>query len=219
MQRVRVFFTKQNEAAYISHLDLQRVMARGLRKSGLPVWYSKGFNPHIYMSFALPLPLMQESVAESVDCRLDDEDGPWDISLKDYIQPLSDALPTGIDVTGITEPVYDAGEIGSAAYWMGWPGREDELVSALEAYNAVAQAIVIRKTKRTQSELNLKEYLPVLAIGDDSGGFRITLPAGSDLNLNPALLAEYLTEYSHLPQGAARIVREQVFTKSGEIFR
>ena len=41
-----------NEASYISLLDMQRVMQRVLKRSGLPVWHTLGFNPHIYMTLA-----------------------------------------------------------------------------------------------------------------------------------------------------------------------
>ena len=62
MITVRISFNKKNEASYISLLDLQRVMQRVLKRSGLPVWHTLGFNPHIYMTFACPLSLGQESV-------------------------------------------------------------------------------------------------------------------------------------------------------------
>ena len=59
---VRIRFEKTGEAAYISLLDLQRVFHRILKRSGLPVYYTQGFNPHIYLSFACPLSLGQESL-------------------------------------------------------------------------------------------------------------------------------------------------------------
>ena len=42
MTTIRVWFTKTGEASYISLLDLQRVMQRALKRSGLPVWYTLG---------------------------------------------------------------------------------------------------------------------------------------------------------------------------------
>lgn len=50
MITVRIRFEKTGEAAYISLLDLQRVFHRILKRSGLPVYYTQGFNPHIYLS-------------------------------------------------------------------------------------------------------------------------------------------------------------------------
>ena len=78
MTTIRVWFTKTGEASYISLLDLQRVMQRALKRSGLPVWYTLGFNPHIYMTFAAPLSLGQESLAETVDFKSEAEGYDWD---------------------------------------------------------------------------------------------------------------------------------------------
>ena len=59
MTTVRIFFEKCGESAYISLLDLQRVFHRMLKMSSLPVYYTQGFNPHIYLSFSCPLSLGQ----------------------------------------------------------------------------------------------------------------------------------------------------------------
>ena len=48
-------FMKGDIVRHLGLLDLQRTMQRALRRSGLPVAYSKGFNPHIVMSFASAL--------------------------------------------------------------------------------------------------------------------------------------------------------------------
>ena len=69
MITVRIRFEKTGEAAYISLLDLQRVFHRILKRSGLPVYYTQGFNPHIYLSFACPLSLGQESLCECCEVK------------------------------------------------------------------------------------------------------------------------------------------------------
>ena len=63
---------------FISHLDMTRFMSRTIRRAELPVWYTEGFNPHLYMTFALPLSLGFESDYEVVDIRLLDDN--YDIS-------------------------------------------------------------------------------------------------------------------------------------------
>ena len=70
MINVRVFYTKTGRARFISHLDMMRFMTRALKRSGLPVWYTEGFNRHIYTTFALPLSLGFESMCEFMDFRL-----------------------------------------------------------------------------------------------------------------------------------------------------
>ena len=186
MRTIRVFFTKTGTAAFISHLDLQRVMARALRKSGFPAWYSMGFNPHIYMSFALPLPLGQQSLCESVDLKTESED-----DLSAYKQALSDALPLGIDVTDIAPPVMAADALTEAEYRL-WCATDPQfLQSAAEYYNQQPSAVVVRKTKRSQVELDLKTLLPALPLPDARGEITIRLPAGTERTINPALLCGY----------------------------
>ena len=64
MRCVRVWFHKTGPIRYISHLDLMRTMTRAIRRSGIDLWYTEGFNPHPYMTFALPLSLGMQSVCE-----------------------------------------------------------------------------------------------------------------------------------------------------------
>ena len=57
MKNVRIWFKKDYECRYISHLDLNRCMLRALHKSKIPVWHTEGFNPHPFATFPLPLSL------------------------------------------------------------------------------------------------------------------------------------------------------------------
>ena len=70
---IRLGFSKTDRAAYISHLDCNRLFQRAFKRSGLPVWYTQGFNPHVYLTFPLPLSLGTESLCETVDFRLTEE--------------------------------------------------------------------------------------------------------------------------------------------------
>ncbi|MBQ0092066.1 MAG: TIGR03936 family radical SAM-associated protein, partial [Clostridiales bacterium] len=62
-------FEKTGNLRYISHLDLQRAFTRLLLRSGLPVVFSEGFNPHPKLTFAQPLSIFQESVCEIAEFR------------------------------------------------------------------------------------------------------------------------------------------------------
>ena len=79
LKSVRLFYTKHGRMRFISHLDMTRFMARVIRRAELPVWYTEGFNPHLYMTFALPLSLGFESEYEAVDIRLLQDD--YDLSI------------------------------------------------------------------------------------------------------------------------------------------
>ena len=102
MITVRIWFEKRNEASYISLLDLQRVMQRVLKRSGLPVWHTLGFNPHIYMTFTCPLSLGQESLCESVDVKTEATDPDF----AQWQDRLNAIMPSGIRVFRV-EPAKD----------------------------------------------------------------------------------------------------------------
>ena len=69
-------FVKLNGAEFIPHLDILRHIQRTLRRTGVKVNYSQGFNPHmlVYLSSPLPLGLKSESEFCVVDT-LDEADG------------------------------------------------------------------------------------------------------------------------------------------------
>jgi len=61
--RFRLTFSKAGDLRFVGHLDLQRLIERCLRRSGLPLRYSQGFNPKVRLNLASALPLGQEYLA------------------------------------------------------------------------------------------------------------------------------------------------------------
>ena len=70
MFKMRILFEKKDDAAYISHLDLMKVLQRSFCRAKLPVKYSEGFNPHICMSILSPLSTGYRSRYELCDLEL-----------------------------------------------------------------------------------------------------------------------------------------------------
>ena len=68
---VRLKFCKVGTLQYISHLDLQRTFMRIVNRACLPVWYTKGFNPHAKLVFGAPLSVGCESMCEMADLKIE----------------------------------------------------------------------------------------------------------------------------------------------------
>ena len=100
--RYRVVFAKNGEMRFIGHLDLQQLLERALRRSGLPLRYSQGFSPKVRLNLASALPLGFTSSAEMMDFWLEQ---PMEPSL--IQQQLNSALPTGIRILSVTEVSND----------------------------------------------------------------------------------------------------------------
>ncbi len=96
--RVRVTYAKRDALRYTGHLDLQRVWERVLRRSGLPILYSQGFNPLPRLQLAGALPLGIESRCEVMDFWLGER-----LELMAVAQALKAALPPGMDISNVSE--------------------------------------------------------------------------------------------------------------------
>ena len=215
MITVRIRFEKTGEAAYISLLDLQRVFHRILKRSGLPVYYTQGFNPHIYLSFACPLSLGQESLCECCEVKTEAEDPQLD-TWCDVLQPY---MPRGIKVLSAQQAQNKVAEIDHASYLVTLPASA---AAALDAYNAAENAMVVKKTKRGQKALDLKQYLSHIDCEEagDNIEFSVKLPCGSGeaLNLNPSLLMDFLQQHGGAPIWQCRVLRTHLYNKSGVDF-
>ena len=68
--RAMIRFGKQPRLRFISHLDLQRFFQRALNRTGLPIAWTQGFNPHPILSFGSALALGWTSEYEILDVKL-----------------------------------------------------------------------------------------------------------------------------------------------------
>lgn len=190
MREVRLRFSKTDRCKYISHLDINRCMARALSRAKIPLWYTEGFNPHPYMSFSLPLSLGVESYCESVDLRILGE-----ITNKEIKDNLNKMLPEGIRIVDVYDDFRDCSEISFSDYVYTIEFKDNDL--ALEKISNVLESseiLALKKGKvgkrRVLKETNIKPFIDKynLSIRDDSIILNIRLAAGPSKNLNPTLL-------------------------------
>ena len=111
VETVRVWFRKAGAAKYISHLDLTHCMGRALKLSRLPVWYTEGFNPRIYMTYAMPLSLGVAGERECMDIRLTQP-----VPYGEVADRLGRHLPQGLEVLGAAAPEHKLEETAWADY-------------------------------------------------------------------------------------------------------
>ena len=108
MAKLRLIFSKEGRAVYISHLDLMRTFQRVFMREGLILKHSQGFHPHPIISFALPLSVGQSSRCEILDFEvMSDTDGAG------LAQRLNAGLPEGIKATDCYVPERPVKELAA----------------------------------------------------------------------------------------------------------
>ena len=191
MRTVRIWFQKIGTARFISHLDLTRCMSRAIHRAKIPLWYTQGFNPRAFLTFALPLSLGVAGERESVDIKLED-DGP---SNEELVVRLNEALPNDLPVPAVTEPVMKPGKIAYASFVMliDPEGRDaDTLAKEVTGLFRRESLVVPKHTKSGFVDFDIRPYLDRVEVLPIEGKveIRAVLPAGSEMNINPHLLLE-----------------------------
>ena len=216
--KLRLRFSKTGKAKYISHLDLMATMRRGMLRAGVGLKYSEGFNPHPYMSAALPLPVGVGSLCELMDF------GP----APDYLPPdnlpelLSEALPEGIEVFQAYAPTRKFADI----VWVEINGRliydepPPDAAKRLAERFAAESIIISKKTKKGISDIDIAPFVRELEFYGDS---EITVKAQISAQ-SPSISPENLMSalgggYAGLKPDFALFTRTEVFDSDMNVFR
>ena len=220
MRTVRVFYKKLGRLKYTSHLDMNRFMLRALRLSGLPIWYTEGFNPHPYATFALPLSLGFESEYEVMDFRLvDDELADGGVTNEEVAAALAAVMPAELPVIRAADPVQKPGKITAARFRVCFLTGEGEALEArLRAFLARPSILMEKKGKKgkvSTVELAGKAADVVFAHNGNALAMELTLPAGND-NVNPCLVLNAAEREEPLP--FYNVTRLALYTADGIFF-
>lgn len=211
MPRYRIRYCKEGTARFMSHLDLVRTFERAVRRAGLPVALSQGFNPHSRMAFAFPLPVGVSGLEEYVDIELD-----RDISPEKMAGSLDPAMPPGLKVTGAIRlddrtPALMA-EVERSSYTVrfereGTPGLE-AVQKCLDRIMGLDQIPVTRHKKDGREvEFDIRPGLLSLSARDDGGRIvmEMELMAGSQVNVRPGEVISAIRERCGIPQGGCHL--------------
>lgn len=211
---VRGRFEKYGRAVFISHLDLMRTMQRAIKRSRIPVWYSQGFNPRIYLNFPLALSLGVESCSEFMDFEIVEE-VPYD----KLLDAINGVLPEGLHFTSIAAPVYKNKEIASAEYELRFYGKD--IADKFGGFMAQDNIIVEKHSKSKGTvEMDIKPYITV-NFSEDRGEYffaDVILPSGMELNINSNVLTDAFAAYCGNDIEKISAKRTKIITKDGKEF-
>ena len=210
MQTVRVFFTKKGDARFLSHLDPMRCFTRALKRSGMEIWYTQGFNSHIYLMFSSPLSLGFESEYETMDFRLLN-DVTFD---PEYItDSLNRSLPDGVKSYKASTPVHDHTEIAYSEWDIRITGTPDKLEETFKQFIDQEEITISRTNKKGQiKKENAVDYIKSISFEKRDEGIEISavLKSDSSSSLNPGLLINTYIEYANIGDADVRICRKRL---------
>ena len=185
---IRAKFYKIGMLQYISHLDLVRTMTRILVRSGIPAWYSQGFNPRLKLTFAMPLSIGTQSECEFFDIRLTSPMEADEVKAR-----INRALTDELQVTDVYLSDLKFSEIAWAEYEikMTSPKLTTDTARALtELYTN--PLIITKHTKTGDKEVDIFPNISLRSCHFEDGSItlRTLISADSANYLNPEYLME-----------------------------
>jgi radical SAM-linked protein len=96
--RLRITFAKTDAMRYTGHLAVRSTWERTMRRAGLPLSYSQGYNPHPKFNLASPLPLGFTSESEMIDVWMGEH-----VPLDEIRGALESAMPPGLALIEVEE--------------------------------------------------------------------------------------------------------------------
>lgn len=188
-----IVFEKRERIRHIGHLDVMRSMQRALRRSGLPVRYSNGFNPHMLLSFASPLPCGMAGSREIMEVPLSEN-----LSEDRIARCLSAALPDCMPLVSVrlAEDVHPSfmSLLSAASYHISFPDGFQGLNYACSQMLQLQTCPALRRTKSGEKETDIRPMIYTLSPDEAGNTMDALLSLAENNTLRPDLLVSVLQQ-------------------------
>ena len=203
--RALIRFGKQPRLRFISHLDLQRFFQRAVNRTGLPIAYSQGFNPHPVISFGSALALGWTSEYEVIDIKLSAPMGrkrtedairaalPEDLPVLE-VRMIDDKHPAPMALVKMSDYTVRLEGEGAPA-----------LVGQIPEFLAREEVLAVKKTKSGEKQINARPL--VVSLEPLQDGFKARLMLTERQSIKPDLLVALLSDMAGVEPPEARIHR------------
>jgi len=186
----RLTFSKTGRLRFVGHLDTTEALRRAVRRAGLPVKYSGGFNPHMEVKLAAPLPLGMEGLGEYADIAL-----TWDLDESEICERLNSNLPGGLVIRQVS--ARPDGEKSTAALLRRAEYKVqiklndlNEIQKNFVRFIAMNELYIEKKTKAGVKNVNIRKDIFELALAENS--VEMTLALGGEGSLSSETVTRLL---------------------------
>ncbi len=200
-------FEKSKRLRHVGHLDIMRSMQRALRRSGLPVSYSNGFNPHILLTFASPLSVGAIGKRELMEVTLYE-----DVTPEAFLTAMNQALPPEMQLSEakVLEDKHPAlmAMVKAARYDILPDDQEvaEHWSACLMDYLAQESIMTMRKTKSGMKETDIRPLIHELSCQD--GHLHAVLALTETVTCKPDMLLSTLCDFASCPVPRVTLTRE-----------
>lgn len=191
---------------------------KSLRRTGLPVMLSEGFNPHPRLSFAMPLSVGHTGGGEFFEVDLRDE-----IEEEEFKRVFNEFAPLGIRVLEVKKVVEKqesmSSVINSGKYLLDFNNVESSLLQkAIDEILGKEEIIILKKSKRKIKETDIRSYIYDIVMVEVRNGkcvLEASIAQGGTKNLRVQDLLN-LFSIQGIPIEEVSIEREGLYVKQND---
>lgn len=162
MKRLFLAITKGEEIRFLGHLDYLRTMERVVVRSGIPIAFSEGFNPHMKISLDSALAVGVTADPLYMEIKLEK-----DIPIEEVKERMQREMPKGMTIYHIEEAAPEwpkfVAFFNEDAYEMEGPVTEgadaEAAKEAIARFNALPSFIYQRVTPKKVREMDVKPMI------------------------------------------------------------
>lgn len=216
---LRFRFSRGEGLKYIAHLDVLRLFERAIKRAGLPVAYTQGFNPRPKIVFGLPMSTGLTSDSEYADIEFSRDIDPYT-----FTETLNKCLPDGIRIDKAVARMSKnniMNQITAARYEIAFETTQpvdcSEVDNLIHSFLSKEEIIVSKKTKKGFRPVNIRPLIYSLsAYGKKTGTYVMEafLSAGKDNNLRADLLLEAFSQEFGIESRAVSIHRKALYAST-----
>jgi len=218
----RLLFSKTGRAKYISHLDLMRTFQRAFFRADIPIKHTEGFNPHPFVSIALPLSVGYSSQCEILEFGLLEGTDPAEVPAR-----LTAAMPEGIVIHACYPAERKLKDLASINYIMNFEypeGRPQAAETAMRELMNRESLVVQKKSNKSKKGFTEVDLIPLIRSWNlECQSDTMTLDAvlcAQNPGLNPELIrSAFCDAYPEFAPDFVTFHRREVLDIDGKIFR
>ena len=192
-QKTSVSFAKAGPAIRHSHHDMIRFWERAIRRAGLPVRLTGGFNPHPRMVFPHALGVGVASRHEEIEIEFHSP-----VAVEDIARRLSLACAGVLEILSAANlpPTRRGRRIRESAYFFGpWPpGVGDALPKAIEALLARREIAFRRGAPGAERLADIRPFILRLSHDPERNGVRADFAHDNSGSARPDEIVRLLAE-------------------------
>ena len=196
-----ILYSKRDDARFVSHLELIKLFYRVLRRQGMPLNFSKGFNPSPRVAFGPALPVGTESEKEYL---VVDLHRPL-TDLPKIAAELNTYLPDGLQVTAIREHSGRIAERTRSRYRI---ELEQEIVREnIENFLNVDRFPVTLQRKGKEKQIDARPLVEELAVNGSNTIYLTLKSRTGQAGIKPTELCARVLKLSESSMHKTRVLK------------